>query len=222
MPLLKGAGKIDSKESREIEKRVELTPAAKFQRLYSLLDEEKSIHYYETMNAESWSEIKRNDLLELGVSVTYSKLSELATISAQMEKLSAVYEKVTRHTLVDDQSQAAIDGINALGKLESEKGIPTIFALLGNPEYRFVSYLDASLLRIPKERLTGETTVFCKVQRRIEKNEKIELFDLVSAVDMLATNRAQKRKMKKSKPPEFLQETIKYPAAQIIVLAIYR
>ncbi|OQY84150.1 MAG: hypothetical protein B6D41_16030 [Chloroflexi bacterium UTCFX4] len=220
--VLKGSGKLDSKESTAVEKRMELTPAAKFQRLYSLLEEAKGIRYYETMDAESWLEIRRNDLLELGVSITFSKLSEMTAASSQMEKLMAIYKDVTGHTLVDSQSQAAIDGINALGKLESEKGIPTIFALRGNPEFRFVGYLDASLLRVPKERMTGEVTIFCKVQRRIEKGEKIELFDLISAVEILATNRAQKRKIKKTKPPEFLQQVIRGPAAQVIPIAIYR
>ena len=95
-------------------------------------------------------------------------------------------------------------------------------SLLGTPEYKFVAYLNPDMLRVTRNRLVSEVTIFCKVQRKVEKGEPLELFDPLAVLKLPHFNREQRKRLAKSKVPDALRDTIRAPAAVVIPAAIYR
>lgn len=93
---------------------------------------------------------------------------------------------------------------------------------LNSSEYTFIAYLNPEYLRVTRNRLVSEVTVFCKIQRKLKDREKLDLFDPLASIQQIQKISKGHQKPSKTKmPPEF-RDTIKAPAAVIIPLAIYR
>ena len=84
--------------------------------------------------------------------------------------------------------------------------------------------LPASALLLRQEKnIKSECYLFCKIQRKIEKGESIELDEIFENVKNLDLNREQKRKMSKNlSNPKELRDSIKGPAFIVTPIAIYR
>ncbi|GAH21339.1 unnamed protein product, partial [marine sediment metagenome] len=91
-----------------------------------------------------------------------------------------------------------------------------------NDEFKFISYLNPNYFRVSKEQIIGELNLFCKIQRKLNKDEKIELFKIVPSLDIFKFNKQQKINLKNVKIPDDLRDTIKSPAAIVIPIAIFR
>jgi hypothetical protein len=187
------------------------------------LEQENSFGYYELIDPEIWTGFKRNTIIEGIGSFRFSKMEEMVGLIDQFSTLAGVMETATGKTPIDESASEAIKGFKALEKTQQGKGIPTVFSFINSPEYKFVSYLNPIYLKVPKEQMIGEINIFCKVQRILAKNEKIELVDLIPNLKNLNLNRNQRRNLPKntSAPPE-IKDTIKGPAAVVIPIAIYR
>jgi len=216
-----GAGRSSSAKT-EITKQTQLTDAAKFQRVYERLEKEDGFQYYDGIDSAIWGNFDRGDLLELDVSISPTRIGALAEFAESAKGLADLAEALTGQSPLDDKTQAIIEGIKLLGRMESEKGIPIRMKPLSDGEYTFVAYLDPKNLRVARDRLVGEVTVFCKIQRKLKESEKLELFDPLASVQQLKKiTKGRQKPIKTKMPPEF-RDTIKAPAAVIIPLAIYR
>lgn len=225
--ILKSGGKSDSKEVTETTKQVIYTDAAKFQMLYAQLEqEEDGFGYYETMDDESWGNIGRNDIIEVAVDLSLTKIATMSVATNEISRLANLAELFSGEVLLDAKTKQIITAIELLAQMETETGIPVIMSVLNSPNYKLVSYLNPDFLRVEKSRLSGEATVFCKVQRKLQDREKYDLFDPLKAIAQVPMNRKQRRASAKSrKPTEFpadLRDTIKAPGAIITPIAVYR
>jgi len=220
-----GEGKKEKTTGREVRKRVKKTDSSLFQDLYSTLESEDAFDYYETIIQKKWENIKRNSLLEVNVSARFSKLEGLTDLVEQMGSLVNLVETTTGQNIIDDEAEKAIKGLKGLGQLQDNKGIPCVFNFESSSEYKLISYLNPKFLKVEKEQMIGELTLFCKVQRKLAEDEEFELVDLFSSFKNLNLNREQRREIDFpediSTPPE-LSDTVKGPAAIVIPVAIYR
>jgi len=215
-------GKKGSIKGIETTKKVNLTDSGKFQRLYEILNIKNGIQYYENMTPEKWNTIERNCILECLVKITFSKLESIVEAAEQMLPFTEMVKQFSNDSIIDDKSLVAIEGLKELGKLNRKNGIPCICSFTNNPEYKIISYLNPEFLKVSKGQMIGELNLFCKVQRKLEDNEKIELFNIVPSVGELNLNREQKRKLKKDlKLPSEFKDTVKSPAVLVIPIAIY-
>ena len=225
VPIVGGAGLgawRSSSAKTEITKQAQLTDAAKFQRVYDRLEKEDAFQYYDVIDSGNWGNFNRSDLLELDVSISPTRFGALAEFAESAKGLADLAEALTGQSPLDEKTREIIDGIKLLGRMESEKGIPIVMKPLNNGEYKFVAYLNLEYLRVTRNRLVGEVTVFCKVQRKLKERERLDLFDPLASVEQLQKITKSHQKPTKTKmPPEF-RDTIKAPAAVIIPLAIYR
>ena len=219
-----GAGGGISK-STEVEstKQVKRVAAAKFQELYSYLESEEAILFYESMNEDIWNTIKRDQLLECIVSPRFSKMDEMLSLVNQIGSLAGIVETVTGENIIGDDGYEAINGFEAIGQAQQGKGIPCVCSFFDSTKFKLVTYLNPSYLKVSKEQIVGDVTLFCKVQRVLAKGEKIELFELLPGISNFAVNREQRRQMKKDfTAPAELKDTISGPAAIVIPIALYR
>ena len=215
-----GKSKVTGIEST---KQVKRTAARKFQELYKYLESEGAISFYECMDDELWTNIRRESLLECVVSPRFSKIDEMLSVINQFGSLADIVETITGEDVIDDESYQAIKGLTALGQVQQGKGIACICNFSNSTKHKFIAYLNPSCLKVPKEQIVGDVTLFCKVQRVLGKNEKLELVEFFPGISNLIVNREQRRKMKSDMiaPPE-LRETVRSPAAIVVPVALYR
>lgn len=217
------AGRESDKESGTV-KRVAHTNAGKFQRLYELLEDESMVQYLEAFDSTIWNGIKRNEILEvpgiISIPQMYSTLHEVGNISPLVDLMKAFGQS----DLIDEKSMNAINGLKAIGDLNDNKDIPVVLNLESMSEYSFAAKLIPDYLKCEIDKLDGEVTIIGKVQKKIPKNEKYEVFSMVSGVDSLMKhqNREERRKYEKNKTDKNMSDTIKGPAMVLIPLAIFR
>lgn len=208
----------------EVHKIFELTDALKFQKLYAALEKDNAFSYWECMNESNWEELERNEILEAEVELVQSKIgiaiSQIGLVSDMMDVMTTLAPDEAEK-LIDKETIASISGISSVSKLEGRKGIPLQMNLLLSKEYKFVAYLRPEFLRVAREELLGEATIYIKVQRKLQPNESIDLFDITSGPEKLAQNRRQKRAMTKGLSAE-IRGTVKAPAAVVIPIVIYQ
>jgi hypothetical protein len=225
MPAIGGAGIGAGRSSNsrtEITKQAQLTDAAKFQRVYGRLEKEDGFQYYDVIDSTIWENFDRGDLLELDVSISPTRIGTLAEFAENAKGLADIEEAFTGQSPIDEKTRVAIDGIKLLGRMESEKGIPITMKPLNGSEYTFIAYLNPEYLRVTRDRLLGEVTVFCKIQRKLKEREKLDLFDPLASIQKMQKITKSRQKPAKTKMPLEFRDTIKSPAAVIMPLAIYR
>ena len=164
-------------------------------------------------------------MLEVNVSARFSIFDGLTDLVEQMGSLANMMETTTGQNIIDNDAAVAMEGLKSLGQMQSNKGISCVFNFKSSPDYKLISYLSPKYLRVEKDQMIGELTLFCKVQRLLTEEEEFELVDLFSGFKNLGLNREQRRKLDFPEDlamPDELSDTVKGPAAIVIPIAIYR
>lgn len=218
--------KTGGKKESEVQKShtAKLGEAAKFQKLYGFLHTQKSFGYHEAMDADTWGSFGRNTLLEAAVNLRFSKLSQMFEMVDSVSELGNIFEQVSGQSVIDSSAIEAISGFKRLSILQNNKGVNCVMPFIRNDDYKLIATLKTEFMRTTVENMAGEITVFGKITRLLQPNERFEMVDFLPDFQKMPLNREQKRNMpKKSQisPPE-LKDTIKGPAAIVNVLAIYK
>ncbi|GAB6451388.1 hypothetical protein CQZ91_21595 [Bacillus cereus] len=213
----------DRNKANETHKKGKITAPAKFNRLFNILEAEQAFKYYEDFSAETWKQIRKNDILEIQGKMTFSNSSKYGDALSQMKKLAEI---PLLSSMVNEQDAQMMDSFTQLLDMQHDKKIPIILSTLRNPKFKFVAYVNPNeLLKGKDEFMDEEVTLFCKVKRVLSEDEEINLFDVMGNIEnAFELNREQKRKLQrdKEKMPQELSQKLKYPAAEIIPIAIYR
>jgi len=219
-------GGIATEKSKEMKQTLAVTNAAKFQRLYELLEkQEDGFRYLDLFDGEIWNDIRRGDLLEIEARIhlpkAFTLMETMDGISPWLDLMSAMGE----NPLADAKTKAAFEGIKSVSKLSEEKPIPIIFeSSSSDPSFSFTANLPKRFLKCQPSELEGDATVFGKVQRVIKKGEKIEVFSLLPAFSAKLPNLSikQKKQMQQGLVQKELAEIVKGPALVISPVALYR
>jgi len=215
---MKASGKAERSDGVEVRRELRVTDAMKFQRLYSTLQSTDGFTYWEMMEEANWADVARNQLIEAEVVLVQSTIGGMAS---KLDGLMGIMQVVAPDQ-IDEETAEAIQGLGMLGQMEAEKGIPLRMELIGSKKYKFVAHLKPDRLRIPRDELTGEATLFAKVQRKFAPNETMDLFDMTGGVENLALNRDQRRALKNKQIPAQYRNPVRAPAATVIPIAIYQ
>ncbi|MGB2728104.1 MAG: hypothetical protein WBD09_06465 [Halobacteriota archaeon] len=115
-----------------------------------------------------------------------------------------------------------------LSQESSKEGFNIKITTIKTPKFKFVATLPSKNIRVTKQELNGEYNALCRVKKILKKNEKFELFSLISGFRM---NREMVKDFIKSfrdmpkilgKPPEVGDLQVGYPAMVVTPIAIYR
>lgn len=216
-----GAGKNFETETQ---KERTLTPSAKVQLFMDLLQKEEHIPFYEVLDDETWNQLSRDEIVEFMGAIRFSKLKEISSAISKFASLTAFIESVTDTPIIDDETQKAIDGIKGLGDYKNGNEIPCVLSFSGQKDYPVIAYLDDAFLKVPQESFVGDVTILCKIQKKINKGNSVDLTDFFKPIKDLPLNRSQRRSMntKDLTMPKELSDTIKGPAFVVIPIAIYK
>jgi hypothetical protein len=220
LPPAKIGGGLKSQIETETSKKVVQTYAGKFQRVYSYLEQNNNIHFYDTIDEKTWTEISRNQFVELDVNLRFSKIDNLIT---SIDKFFPFFGKVDP-TIFDDDSKKKLYIMQLFNEINKQNGLSAELQLInGGGNYRFISYFNQDCFVANLELIPNEVTVLAKIQRKLKDGEKINLINIIPMLEKMAINREMRRNIKHviSDLPEELSDNVKGPGALIIPIAIY-
>lgn len=221
IPVIRGSGELESTESEEIKRKVKITDASKFEKLYNYLEMNK-LEYYECIAEDNFRSFSRDDFIEVLASPRFSKLKELSDLAHKIGEFADTMKTYTGEILIDSKSEKAISGLDALGKLRNNNEIACVFSF-DNNEYPLVAYLDEQYFKVSLDRFIGQVYVLCKVQRKLEKGKNIKLDEIFEDFKNMPLNREQRRKMPKNlNNPDEIKDIVKGPAFVVIPIAVYQ
>ncbi len=222
-----GSGKGNTASSSETQQTMRETFAAKFTRLYNLLDEEKLIQSLNGFDLAVYEEIQAGEIVEVRGIASLPKWEHLMEEVSGLSGLMDVMKTLGIDPFDGNStSSAAYTGFTTLIDKKSKEDTKIIIAPIGSPNIKFVASLDSTHLRRKKVDLEAEVTLLGKVISKLGKNETIDLFRLAPRLDQLQQlNRVQRRGTNKKKAQGTdspLDEVVKYPALQVRPIAIYQ
>lgn len=222
--LISGSGAHTGKQEEEIKRSVKISDAAKFDKIYRYLQSEdiEGLKYYESLSDEIYAELRRDDFLEVLVTVRFSKMKELTDSIMKIAELAAAFETITDQQILDKKATEAVNGFSALGQMKSGKEIACVFEF-EDGKYPLVAYLDESYFRCGQDNFVGQAYMLCKVIRKISKGQSIKLDEIFDDIKKLPLNRAQRRNMPKNMDnPTEIRDVIKGPAFVVLPIAVYQ
>jgi hypothetical protein len=209
-------------KSREVKQTLAVTDAAKFQKLYSILEGDEGFIYLDLIDNSVWNKIRRGDLIELEGNIRFPKfLSIINAIQGLNSTIDLV--QITGNTDMSNiYDDTTYKGFLVLSEMASNRPLTIIMEPSSTSGYCFTANIKRDYIR--PGGIEGEATIFGKVERIILDGEKFEVFNLLPDLDEKVINSFLKmnRKQKKVNFPSELKEIIKGPALVLHILAIYR
>ena len=199
IPIVSGSGGHIGRKEEEIKRSVRISDASKFDRIYKYLEsaESEGLQYFEVLSEDTYEALRRDDFLEVLVTVRFSKMKELTDSVKKIAELAATIESFTDKEVLDPKATEAINGFSALSQLKSGKEITCVFEF-EDKQYPFVASLDENYFRCEQDRFVGQAYLLCKVIRKIPKGQSLKLDEIFDDIKKLPLNRAQRRNMPKT------------------------
>jgi len=217
--LIKINAGLQSQIETETRKKIIQTYAGKFQKIYSYLEQNGSIPFFDCIDDENWNAISRNQFIEILVSLRFSKMDTLVySFSNFLPMLEGIDQ-----SLIEDDAKKTLYFMQMFNEINKQNGLPAELQLINGSKYKFVTHFDQNCFLVNIDSIPNEVTVLAKIQRKLKENEKINLINIIPMLEKMAINREMRRNMKHSinELPEELSDNIKGPGALIIPIAIY-
>ena len=216
-------GSVGSESSTETKQKLVINDAGRFQRLFEILEEQDAVQFLDAFDDEIWSQLRRGEILEIQANIKLPEAFSMLQLVDSISPLMDIMKAFDKDPLADPKTRAAFEGIQAISKLSENQHIPLLFEATSTPKFRFVSQLPRKYLRCELTELQGEATVFGKVQRILQKEQKFEAFSMVPALASLPNlTKQQRRKMQKDMADKNIAEIVKGPAIILTPVAVYR
>lgn len=223
--FVSGEGNHTGKSAEEVKRSVQISDAAKFDKVFEYLQsggEDEQIKYYEGLTDEIFNSLHRDDFLEVLVTARFSKMKELTDTVKKLGELATVIQRITDQQVLDKRKKEAVEGVSALGELQSRKAISCVFNF-EDGKFPLVAYLDENYFKCAQESFIGEAYMVCKVLRKIQKGQSLKLDEIFDDIKKIPMNRQQRRNFSKSMDnPEMIRDVIKGPAIVVIPIAVYQ
>jgi hypothetical protein len=161
------------------------TDASLFQRLYTHLERQKLIQVLTKIGSENFEQIKNGSILEL---VGEIELSKMEIVMEIMEALLLHSQLIGQQT--DEKTKQLLSLLKIMQIVQRSVSIKIV---LQDKSYNVVATLMKDNLRVPKQNLSGEFRVFCRVQRKLKEGETFDLFSFLPGMKL---------------PKEFIQKIV--------------
>ena len=225
LKVVSAGGSHNGKQSEEIKRSVKISEAAKFDKIYKYLqsgDEDEQLKYYEFLSEDIYSELRRDDFIEVLVTARFSKTKVLADSMQTLTDLATLIQSVTDQQVLNEDAAKTISGVSALGKLKAGTEISCVFNF-NDGKYPLVAYLDEHYFKCAQDNFVGQSYMLCKIIRKISKGQNIKLDEIFDDIKRLPLNRDQRRKMPKNMDnPDIIKDVVKGPALVVIPIAVYQ
>lgn len=216
----------NTSSSTEEEMKLKETAPVKFTRLYDSLNDNELIQPLNGFDQTIYDQVSVGEIIE---SRGVARLPQWEHIKQAVDEFGNLAQLMPYFgQSVDQETMDQLDGFSRLAAMKDTGDTYIILSPDGAPSFKIVAKVGMQQLQRTKQDLEGEVTILGKVQRRLEKRETIDVFQLIRNTAVLENlNRAQRRNMAKqggrsSTTNSPIDEVIKYPALEVVPLAIYR
>lgn len=225
--VAEGNANASSTSSSVISQTVRETPVAKFTRLYDLLAKDELIQPLNGLDLAIYKQIEPGELIEVRGRARLPQWEHLARTMSDITSFVEMMETIGLNPLANNEVNEAYHGFTTLIAKKAQEGVDLIISPVGSPKFKFVASLHRSKITRSLEELDSEVTVLGKVQRKLAERETIDIFRIAPRLDQLGElNRVQKRSMNKRAKQQStdspIDEIIKYPAIQVVPVAVYQ
>ncbi len=215
---------LDRTAQNEAERVMRQTAESRFDRLHRRFTETGNLQPLQAVDEEIWYQLRRGELLEVEAAL---KLSGAANLMRLLEFANSIGPLMQVFGSSDTDAQENLAKMAQIRQVTSANGtIPVIAHLLDTPDFKLLCQLRTEALRVAIDELTGEATIFGKVQRLLRKDEEVPAGDLIPGMNVLP--REQRRKLERSLASQqegqmpFGDFSVTAPAALFTPVAIYR
>lgn len=143
---ISGNAQVGKGNNEEIKKDVQINPSAKFNRLFDYLKNEEGVKYYQMLDDNIFSELSRDDFIEVLVKLRFSKIKEFANIAKNFGAMAEVLQVFTDEPIIGNKEKQEIANISRLGELKPSKTISCVFNF-DDDAFPIVADLDEQYFR---------------------------------------------------------------------------
>lgn len=219
--IVKGDGSIRKEDKGTTSFKAQKTIPAKLQYIIDCLQQSEELPYYEQIDENIWGTFTRDTMLEIVVDFSFTKIEQHSQLADSFKSFNELFDSGISKTDNDE----AVNKMIELGSTERKNGLPCILRFVSSPSFPCFAYLNEDFIKGNRNMLSGQVTVLCKVSRKINKGESVELTNIIKTMGSFAKTREQKHQhiqnIKSGKAKDF-NDTIKGPATEVIPMAIYR
>jgi hypothetical protein len=229
------SGKGNRATSIEIERQIRDNPQAKFARLYKLLtdedllDEEDRLWVLNGFDMKVYEEIGVGKIIEVRGVGALPQWEHFKQSMADLQGTIGLMKAIGQDPTTDPENQTLLNQLTQLAAISSDENTILSVTPIGAPNIKIVAKLEGTKLHgRPKSALETEVTILGKVQRRLQKTEKIELFRLLPNMkgfeQLIKAGQPKKGPRGRIERPNTespIDEYIKYPAVEVLPVAIY-
>ena len=223
--VVAGKGAHSSKEVEGVRKSVRISSAAKFDRVFEFLksqEEDEQVKYYESLSADLFSNLRRDDFMEVLVSARFSKMKDFVNSVEQLGKLAIAMEKLTDEQILDQKTRFAVEGVSALSQYKQSKAVSCVFEF-EDGKYPLIACLDESYFQCEQASFVGDAYLLCKILKKIPEGESVRLDEVLANIEKLPLNQEQRSKLPNDMSnPEVLRDEINGPALLVVPIAFYQ
>ncbi|HFD87572.1 MAG TPA: hypothetical protein ENJ35_07845 [Gammaproteobacteria bacterium] len=217
-------GALTIEQSTETRQVLALTDAARFQKLYDLLDKENHIQYLDAFDEEIWGQLRKGELLEVESDIRFPESFKLFHAANELSSLLGFLKTFGENLFDNPQDRVMLEGISEFAAMSKGKPIPIVFEAVSTPGFSFFAKLNPKYVKCDLDDLEGEATVFGKIQRIVKPDKEIEVYSILPALTTSFSGLSRDEIARKKRE---LRETggidvLKGPAIVILPLAIYR
>lgn len=229
------SGKGNTGKSIETERQILDNSQAKFARLYryltdgELLDAEDRLTVMNGFDLPVYEGLRVGEIIEvrgIGALPGWEHMKQaVADFQGTIELMKAFGQDLT----ADPENQKILNQMTQLAAMSSGESTYLTVKPIGAPNIKIVAKLDSAKLHgRPKSALEAEVTILGKVQRRLQKNEKIDVVRLLPHLKgfehLLKSGQPKKGPRGRIETPKTdspIDEFIPYPAVEVLPIAIY-
>lgn len=223
----------ETDESLEVRRRRSETAEARFNRLYEALQQDGDLKTLDSIDQSQYDGLEVGDIIEVRGLARLPQWERIKEDFAAVSNLLPLMQALGQDPLEDPAAREAFEGFNQLTSMKGQEDTMLIATPSGPLAARFVGKLKHVHLRRPKDELEGEVTIVAKVRRRLQRGQQIEASRLfpnlegLQALNRAQMNREQRRQAAKKNSQQLktgtpLDEVVKYPAVEVLPIAVYQ
>ena len=201
------------------------TPASLFEELIEQLRARSAIQLLDAFDVAIWQGLEAGEFIDASIGVAPSALENLFDLIRRLKGFIDLFGSSETDTQTMSQ---VMQYLTLLGNDKDAMNVRLIPAGGPGPRCVFVASLNDDHIRANKSALAGEFRVFGRIQRKLSKGERFELFSLMPGLQLSATQLREFITKLGDLPPQLGRAPtvndlqVSHPAIVLTPVALYR
>ena len=220
LPFIGTNGEINTESGKVSEKVLKITYVAKLKKIVDYLRSVNELNEIEDLDEKRLDALKREEFIEVFVNVRSSKMQKIVD---GLNKVTSIISSLGNLVQIPDDDRNKIQQMSVLKNMkeQADAGVcQVVFCPDGNESISLVAQLEKEFLLEPIEKINKQCYVLCKVQRKIKKDEEVEVDAILEGMDVFKP--FMKDEDVNLSNPQEIKDVIKAPGLFVLPVAIYQ